>query len=69
MHHYGEDGVKVEVNERQFTIFIINHDTSATIRVSGPVEGVMETKGRLVDRIIAEDFGREIAHLARRLLI
>jgi hypothetical protein len=69
MHHYGEEAVKVELNEKQFTIFIINHDTNATIRVSGPVQGVMETRGKLVDRNIAETFGREIAHVARRMLI
>ena len=67
--HYGEDAVKAEVSDAEFRIYITNHHTGATIRVVGPIQGAYETKERRMSLGDAENLGREIAHLLRKLLI
>jgi hypothetical protein len=68
MHHYGEAAVKVEISENNFMILLQNHITGAEITVSGPIEGIFETKDRKLDQMSAENLGRELAHFLRETL-
>lgn len=68
MHHYGGMDVKVYITENNFTILLRNHITEAQITVSGPIEGVFETKERKLDQTGAENLGRKISHVLREVL-
>jgi hypothetical protein len=69
MHHYGEDGVEVDVNDREFKIILRNHETGAEIIISGPSRGVFDDPNRAMDQHTAEGLGREVAHKLRERLI
>lgn len=68
MHHFGEDAVKVMLTDSAFVIVVKSHHTGVPIVITGPLSGVMQNKGELIDHQTAEKFGHEIAHLARDLL-
>lgn len=68
MHHYGEDAVKVSIMDSAFVIVLTNHHTGVPIVITGPIKGVLENAGDKIDKIKVQQFGEEIAHLARRIL-
>jgi hypothetical protein len=68
MHHYGEDGVEAHVGKTLFTIVLTNHDSGAPVLVTGPIRGIFESSAQAMNQAKAEELGREIAHVLRRVL-
>lgn len=68
MRHYGKMPVEVRMYGNTFNIFLKNHMTGAVITISGPIEGVFESKERILDQKTAEELGSEIADVLRRVL-
>lgn len=65
MHHYGEGAVEVVVFQNSFQILIRNHETGAEIAVTGPLEGVFESKNRKIEPSEVRNLGYEFAHFLR----
>jgi len=68
MHHYGEGAVEVLVFQNTFQILLRNHETGAEIAVTGPLEGVFESKARKIEQSEVTNLGYEIAHFLRDYL-
>ncbi len=67
-HHYGEDAVTVNVSDTTFTIVLGNHVTGAQITITGPVQGVFETRRKVMNRARAQELGQALAHFIRDVL-
>jgi hypothetical protein len=67
MHHYGEDAMKVELDDSAFRIELQNHVSGAVITISGPREGVFQDSDKVMERNDAYELASEVAHLMRRV--
>jgi hypothetical protein len=65
MHHYGEKYTRSRVARGVFEIQCRNHVTGAVVTLSGPVRGVFETDGGIVDEATAQELGRRLAEFLR----
>ncbi len=68
MHHYGEKYTRSTVGGGVFEIQCENHVTGAVVTLSGPVDGVFEREGDVIDEATAEQLGRRLAAFLRENL-
>jgi len=68
MHHFGETHITAQADERTFTIVCRNAVTGAAITVSGPVAGIFEDPGRVMDSNSAWILAADLAHFFRQRL-
>ena len=61
MHHYGEDAAYAFVSEDDFTIELRQHQTGATLRLTGPLYGVFEDPDRRMDEGAAMELAYNLA--------
>jgi hypothetical protein len=65
MHHFGEEFTRSRIRGQNFEIECRNHVTGAVVKISGPVQGVLEDEGEVIDQTFVEDLGRKFAHFLK----